>query len=260
MSQVQSSPQDRSRERRAFLWRKLHSITGVLPIGVFLVLHLWTNAHALAGQQVFDSAVSGDEHLPYRILIEIVGLGLPLAVHVAVGLKILLEMRPNLARYPQSGNVAYVLQRVSGLVLIAFLGWHLWQLRWQTATGRLDEADLFPTLCASLSSTVGPGLPLVAIAYLVGLAAAVFHLVNGLHGFCWSWGITASRQASRRAAALFGVLGLLLFLVGANTVVYFATGTRLWLSARVDPVSGPALSCRDLPPAGAKPTARGVIP
>jgi succinate dehydrogenase / fumarate reductase, cytochrome b subunit len=63
--------------------------------------------------------------------------------------------------------------------------------------------------------------------YIVGIAASVFHLANGLWGFCFSWGITVSRRAQRSAATVFGLLGLVLFLLGANTAIYFATGSEL---------------------------------
>jgi succinate dehydrogenase / fumarate reductase, cytochrome b subunit len=246
LSQVQSRLELLSREHRAFLWRKLHSLAGVVPVGVFLMAHLWTNARALGGQQGFEAAVSSGSRLPYRAVVEVVGLGLPLLVHASLGLSILLGMRQNLRRYPTTRNAMYVAQRVSGVVAFAFIAYHLWHLRLQVALGKLDQADFFPTLCGSLSSTVGPGLPLVAVAYLVGVAAAVFHFANGLYGFCFSWGITGSRRAARLAAGVFGLVGVVLFVVGANTVIYFATGTRLLFSAPTDPVDAPAVSCRDL--------------
>jgi hypothetical protein len=83
-----------------------------------------------------------------------------------------------------------------------------------------------------------------AVIYLVGIAAAVFHLTNGLYGFCFSWGITLSRRATRLASAAFGLFGLALFVLGANTVIYFATGSRLLLSVDGHPHAGPpAVGC-----------------
>jgi hypothetical protein len=94
----------------------------------------------------------------------------------------------------------------------------------------MDRHDFFTELCAELSSVTPLGIPVVAVAYLIGIAAAAYHFSNGLHGFCFSWGITGSRRASRLASGAFGVLGVALFLLGANTVVYFATGSRIVLS------------------------------
>jgi len=44
--------------RTGFYLRRLHSLSGVLPVGVFLVEHLWTNATVLGGQRPFDEAVA----------------------------------------------------------------------------------------------------------------------------------------------------------------------------------------------------------
>lgn len=224
--------------------RKLHSLSGVVPIGLYLVFHLWTNARALQGQVVYDRAVTEIAHLPYLLAIEIVGIYIPLLFHALYGIKLAFESRPNVGRYPYSRNWMYTLQRVSGLVAFAFIAWHVWQFRIQVALGHMDKADFFPTLCSSLSSTRA-GIPVVALVYLVGIAATVFHFANGLYGFCFSWGITVSRRATRIASALFGIAGIVLFVISANTVIYFATGSRLVFSTD-SAGNPPAVSCRDV--------------
>jgi hypothetical protein len=98
----------------------------------------------------------------------------------------------------------------------------MWLEKWR---GELAPADFYPALCADLSSTHG-GVPLVALAYLAGIAATVFHLANGLWGFCVSWGITVGKRAQRVSATVFGIAGVVLFLLGGNTAIYFATGSR----------------------------------
>src|SRR6266542_822689 len=89
---------------RGFLWRRLHGFTGVFPVGVFLISHLWTNATGLAGQQAFDHAVGKINRLALLPLIEIFGIFLPLGFHALYGVKLSLEARPNVVRYPFSRN------------------------------------------------------------------------------------------------------------------------------------------------------------
>ncbi len=233
-----------ARERRAFVMRKLHSLSGVVPVGLYLVFHLWTNARALQGQVVYDQAVTEIAHLPYLLALEILGIYIPLLFHALYGITLAFEARPNVRRYPYSRNWMYTLQRASGLVAFAFIAWHVWQFRIQVALGHMEKADFFPTLCSSLSSTHA-GIPVVALLYLVGIAATVFHFANGLYGFCFSWGITVSRRATRIASALFGIAGIVLFVISANTVIYFATGSRLVLSTD-SAGQQPAVSCRDV--------------
>lgn len=218
-----------SRERRAFVWRRLHSLTGVLPVGVYLVFHFWVMAKATQGRQAFDDAITDLYRIPFWSLIEVFGLAIPLVYHALYGLLLTAEARPDVARYPSASNWSYLLQRVTGAVVLVFGVWHLWQFRFRLAWGTIERDDLFPELCASLSSTAGPGVPVVAILYLGGLAASCYHLCNGLHGFCFTWGITLSRRSVQLVAGLAGLLGLALFTLGASSILYFATGSRLVL-------------------------------
>jgi succinate dehydrogenase/fumarate reductase cytochrome b subunit len=73
----------------------VHSLTGVVPVGVFLLAHLWTNAQALSGQSAFDAAVSEIHHLPYLPAIEVFGIFLPLSFHALYGVKLALEAKVN---------------------------------------------------------------------------------------------------------------------------------------------------------------------
>ena len=227
MSREQSKSPLASRQWRAFVARRLFSLTGVVPVGAFFVLHLWTYTSVLRGREAFDDAIRRVLDTPYLLFFEIVLIYLPLLFHALYGLKVSLEARPNVGRYTYSRNWMYTLQRITGIVAFAFICYHLWQFRIQIALGRMRSADLFPELCATLSSTTGAGIPLVAILYLLGIAAAVFHLANGLWGFCFSWGVTVSRASQRLAGAVFGVLGLLLFFMSAHTLIYLATGSAL---------------------------------
>jgi succinate dehydrogenase/fumarate reductase cytochrome b subunit (b558 family) len=246
LSQGQSSTPLLARRRRSFLLRKLHSITGLVPVGVFLCVHLWTNAKALHGQQSFDQAVAEIHHLPYLLLIEVLGIAVPLLLHAVLGLAIIWEARFNVGRYPTARNWMYTLQRLTGVLVLLFVAYHLYEYRLQVALGKLGKEDFFPQLCSSLSATVGPNIPWLAMVYLVGVAAAVLHFANGLYGFCFSWGITVSRRATRLASGVFGLLGLALFALGANTVIYFATGTRLMFSTASSGSEVAPVTCRDL--------------
>ncbi|AUX27078.1 succinate dehydrogenase [Sorangium cellulosum] len=230
--------------RRSFLLRKLHSLTGAIPVGGFLVFHFWTNAKALQGQERFDDAVAEIARMPYLPALEIGLVVLPLAFHALYGVKLALEGKPNVGKYTYSRNWMYTMQRVTGVLAFAFIGFHMWEYWAQKWLGRMAPEEFYPRLCANMASTVG-GVPVIALVYLFGIAASVFHFANGLWGFCFSWGITVSRRAQRMAAVAFGVVGLLVFLLGANTVIYFATGAALPGTASA--AADGARTCADLP-------------
>ncbi|HVY46445.1 MAG TPA: succinate dehydrogenase cytochrome b558 subunit [Minicystis sp.] len=230
-------PVFQSRDHRAFLWRKLHSLSGVVPVGAFMIFHLWENATALQGQERFDEAVSGINHLPYLPFLEWGLILLPLAFHAVYGVWIALHGKPNVGRYTYSRNWMYTLQRVTGLLAFAFIGYHLWEYWGHKLAGTLAPEQFYPELCKNMSSTTA-GVPIVALIYIVGISACVFHLANGLWGFCFSWGITVTRRAQRGAAVVFGVLGLVVLFLGLNTTFYFARGSTVF-AARACPPAAP---------------------
>ena len=215
-----------SSARRDFVLRRLHGLSGLVPVGIFLVSHLWTNAKALKGQAAFDHAVEGINHLPFLPLIEIFGIFLPLAFHALYGVKLALDARTNVTRYPYSRNVFFALQRATGLVAFVFIGLHLWEFRIPKLLGRMRPDAFYPTLELHLSSVWG-GVPIAAIVYLVGIAASVFHLSNGLLTLSFSWGLCVTRRSQRLFGVAYAVFGVLLFAMGAETVLHFATGRSL---------------------------------
>lgn len=223
MSEKAPSSPLAERSHRAFLLRKLHSLTGVVPVGGFLLFHLFTNAKATGGQEPYDAAVRDISHLPFVTAIEFAVILLPLAFHMLYGIWIALSGKANVGRYTYSRNWMYTLQRVSGLVAAVFIVLHLKDYWWPKMMGTMEPAQFYPALCANMSSTT-KGVPLFALWYVFGITACVFHFANGLWGFCFSWGITVSRRSQRMAASLFGVVGLVVWFLGANTAVYFATG------------------------------------
>ena len=216
--------------RAPFLLRKLHSLTGVVPLGVFLAEHLWTNASALGGQKKFDDAVGVIQRMPLLPVIEWVGIFLPLLFHAVFGIYLSSKAQANVGHYTYARNWAYVLQRITGVLVFLFIAFHLWEYRIQKWLFGMGAEAFYPTLATHLS-TVRFGVPGYALLYLVGIAAATYHFANGLVGFCASWGITTSRKSQKRAAWLFGSAGVLLFVLGTQTVLYFATGSRLYLGA-----------------------------
>ncbi len=237
-----------SSSRRPFWLRKLHSLTGVAPVGVFLLFHLWTNAKALRGQRHFDDAVQDIQAMPYLPVLEIGLVLLPLAFHALYGVKLALESRTNVGTYAYNRNWMYVSQRLTGFLALAFIVWHISEIWLQKWAGRLSPRDFYPVLCERLSST-HYGVPLIAFAYILGVGACVFHFANGLWGFCFSWGVTISRRSQRISATIFGLAGVALFLLGSSTAIYFATGSRLALFGppRSEVVAASCPSGPDLP-------------
>jgi len=245
VSETSSAKSLFDKSHRPYLMRKLHSLTGVLPVGGYMVFHLFENSRAMQGQAQFDETVSGINHLPYLPVLE-AGILLPLLFHAGYGIKLAFESKPNARSYTFSRNWMYTLQRITGVLALFFILFHLWEYWGQKLLGKLAVDQFYPRLCSNMASTVG-GVPVVALVYILGIAACTFHFANGLWGFCFSWGITVSRRSQQLAAVVFSVVGVAVFVLGANTAIYFATGSRFPAVLLSSESAAGARTCADVP-------------
>ncbi len=199
-----------------FVLRRLHSLLGLVPVGAFLVFHLWENAQSRFGAAHYNAEVFGAlQGIGYLPALEILVIALPLAFHAGYGIVILHRGRTELRRYPYLHNWLYWLQRVSGLGLLAFLLLHVGMTRIQWMWEPPIRADLYGHMQALLSQ------PWMLAIYLVGLLLAVFHLANGLWTMAIVWGLTASARAQSRFGYLCTALGLVLAALGIHGIVGF---------------------------------------
>ena len=201
--------------------RRLHSLTGVVPIGVFLLEHLYTNSFAIQGAAKFNHAAEEIGGIPYVILVELVGIGLPILFHMVLGVIIATTMQANTGRHGYPRNWAYLLQRISGLFLIAYITYHVWSTRFSPEILSGDH-DMFGLMRRHLSN---PG---ILTFYILGVIAAAYHFGNGLFGFAIHWGIVTSRRAQRHAAWVGTAVFLVLALVGVNSLLAFVGHNVNW--------------------------------
>ncbi len=177
-------------DRTHFYLRRLHSLSGLVPIGVYMLFHVYlANAAVLAGPKAFDAVAEGLESTPWFVLlgIEILFLWLPIGFHGIYGLFIVREAEHNFTAYPYTRNVFYSLQRISGVIAFLFLGFHMYTTRFYNYVWGV------PINYATMHGWMGN--PVVFAIYLIGVLASVFHLTNGVSTFCITWGITVGARA-----------------------------------------------------------------
>jgi succinate dehydrogenase / fumarate reductase cytochrome b subunit len=211
---------------RHFALRRLHSLTGIVPIGVFLLVHFYTNYQAVGpgGPARFDESVRHLQENPLIVWVEILGLGLPIAYHAFYGLFLAGEGRWNLGRYRFGANWRYAFQRVTGVLLLFFIAYHVWMTRLRTVV----SPELFTDNHGHVSwaymndylTSVHFGVPTWAL-YVVGVTAATLHLANGLWGFLIHWGITTGPRAQRVSAWVCAALGIGLTTFGLTALFAF---------------------------------------
>jgi succinate dehydrogenase / fumarate reductase cytochrome b subunit len=203
-------------DNRHFLLRRLHSLVGLVPVGAFLVFHLWENSQSRLGAEHYNGVVvAGLQQMNYLPLLELFVIALPLLFHAGYGLVIAIGARPELRRYPYLRNWMYLLQRVSGLGILLFLLGHVGMTRiWGMLNPDL-HTDLFGHMQWVLSQ------PWIFGLYALGLSLSVFHLANGLWGMALVWGLATSIQAQRRIGYACAGIGLLLAALGFHGLIGF---------------------------------------
>lgn len=177
--------------RNHFFWRRLHSLTGIAPVGGFLMFHLYTNFLAFAkGPEVFTEHVVAINSMPFVQAIELFVIILPLYFHALYGIYIAMDARHAGVSQPYGRNWAFFFQRVSGLITLAFVTQHLFHFRFQKVLGAFEMASY---------DVVHQGLanPYMRAWYAIGTIAAAYHLANGIYTFCITWGITVGPKSQR---------------------------------------------------------------
>lgn len=193
-----------------FYVRKAHSLTGVVPVGIFVTWHLYINSLSLRGPDAYDRLIRTMRSIPYLPIIEVAVIFLPLVLHAYYGLVITFEARNNLDRYPFARNWYFWFQRVTGLVTLAFIIYHVATMRLSGLLGA--PAASFDRMAAQLSH------PLILGFYVTGVVSATWHLANGLWLFGVNWGILVGPRAQRMAARLATLFFIILAVVGVNAL------------------------------------------
>jgi succinate dehydrogenase cytochrome b subunit len=209
---------------RTFVLRKLHQLSGIVPLGLFLLEHFYTNSKALGittGAADFNNAVKDLQSIPYILFVEICGIFIPLIYHAVYGLVITIEARPNNLAYPYPRNWFYLIQRITGVILFFFIAFHVLNFRFGMIPG-LNSTSVAdnPELAFGIVSKEFHMVP-IFLVYMVGITATVWHFANGIWLFMVDWGITIGERAQRLTGYACIGFGIVLLLVGINAAVAF---------------------------------------
>jgi succinate dehydrogenase / fumarate reductase cytochrome b subunit len=215
-------------ERNHFLLRRLHSLSGIVPVGAFLCVHLYTNSLAAWDPKKFDHEVAWIHDLPYLLVIELGGIILPLLFHAFYGVGIALQGHSNALQYRYADNVRYTLQRASGWIAFLFILVHLGHFRFVHWLGGEKYMDLSEKIGPFAATAQGfEGLTALWLAiYAVGLIASVYHFCNGICTFCITWGLTIGTSSRRYVSAAASGLAAVLLIWGFMSLYGLTVGNR----------------------------------
>jgi len=189
-----------------FLLRKIHSLTGIVPIGIFLFEHLITNSFALGGAEYYNEKIEIFKDIPMLVAVEIIFIAIPLAYHTLFGLYYVYLAKNNVLDYKYYTNFMFYLQRVSAILAFLFVAEHAYTTRIGRAFTGIDISYEFMNQILSQ--------PVFFTIYLIGLLAAVFHFTNGIFTFAISWGITIGPRSQKVLQVVCVALFVVLSAVG----------------------------------------------
>src|ERR1700743_1964158 len=206
----------RAGEGHSFLLRKLHSLSGIVPIGAFLVEHIISNFETWNGPLAYAQQVKFLNALPLVRLLEWCFIFIPLAFHAGYGVFIWLRGRSNVNVYPWAGNWGYVMQRITGLIALAYIIQHVWRQRFSGVMLPEHPGAAFAKVQHELSN------PWMLAIYVIAMVATCWHFAYGIWLFAAKWGITPGEKARKKfryvcaaactALCVLGLVGMYAFI------------------------------------------------
>ena len=199
-----------TRPETSYLLRKLHSLSGIVPVGAFLAEHFWSNSAALVSPEKYNQTSVELQTIPFRVFVEWAFIFFPILFHGGYGVYIWLRGESNVSQYPWVKNWLYTFQRYTGLIAFVYIGWHVYTQRWLT-----HGTSTYAEVAQQLAN------PWALAFMIVGIVASSFHLGVGIWNFLCKWGLAATARAQRAAGQLGVVVGVVFSFVGVLIVLSF---------------------------------------
>jgi succinate dehydrogenase / fumarate reductase, cytochrome b subunit len=200
----------------SFALRRLHSLTGIIPVGAFLFEHiLISNSTAISGPEAYARQVSFLANLPLVFFLELLFIWLPIAFHALYGFYIWYRGDGNVGEYPWTGNWMYTAQRWTGGIAFIYIIWHTWTMRFTGIDLHMYSGASFGKVQAEIFQ------PALFLFYVVGLIAASWHFAYGIWLFCAKWGVVPGQRAQKRFLAVCICFFFLLTGVGLASLAAF---------------------------------------
>jgi len=221
-------PSLRAGQGNSFLLRRLHSLTGIIPIGACLLEHFISNSEAIKGALAYNDQVKFLTSLPFVAVLEWGFIFLPLLYHSLYGFYIWYRGESNVSEYPWAGNWLYTAQRWTGALAFVYIVYHTYTMRFtgvHLMNGGYENA--FWKVQHELQN------PWAVAAYVIGIISASWHFSYGVWLFAAKWGITVGERARKRFGYVCTALAIALIAIGLITI-------RAFVSAPLVPGPSPA--------------------
>jgi succinate dehydrogenase / fumarate reductase cytochrome b subunit len=202
----------RAGQGHSFLWHRLHSLSGIVPIGAFLVEHIVSNYETVNGPLAYAQQVKFLNSLPLVRVLEWTFIFIPLAFHAIYGLFIAFRGRVNVNVYPWASNWMYISQRITGIIAFLYIIQHVWRQRFSGVSLPEHPGAAFHKVQVELSN------PWMLVIYVIAMIATTWHFAYGIWLFAAKWGLTPGEKARKRFGYVCGLGGAVLCLMGLISI------------------------------------------
>ncbi|NEU31386.1 succinate dehydrogenase [bacterium LRH843] len=203
----------KSQTSKKFLYSRLHSLAGIVPLGLFLIEHFFSNATAILGERNYNETIGMIQSIPFLILFEIVFIAIPLLYHAIYGIYLSMLSKNNASSYSFKRNWMFVAQRMTGIITLIFIVYHVWSFRLSTAITGTEVS--FQLVSEHLQN------PFIFAFYVVGILSTNYHFCNGLSTGLITWGITIGAKSQKAATKMCLALFTFLSIIGLITLIVF---------------------------------------
>jgi succinate dehydrogenase / fumarate reductase cytochrome b subunit len=189
--------------------KALMAVTGIV-LFLYVLLHLAGNLQVFAGPERINRYARLLHAAPQLLWAARIVLLAAVLVHVVAGIQLQLASRvarpvPYATYRPADSSVASRTMIWSGLLILAFVVYHVLDLTVGVANPSFTEGDVYHNVLATFGRAVG------ALAYVIAMVGLGFHLWHGLYSMFQSLGVSNRRftpTAQRFAAVVAVVLTL----------------------------------------------------
>lgn len=196
-----------------FWIRRLYSLSGIFFLAAYLISFLIPYSSILASEDSFNKTVSFFAHIPFWNIFEFVFLFTPIVFCTVVFLTILSSSQFNVFYYPYYKNWMFSLERVCNLILIPFIGYHLYVSKF---------LFLFTNQYADYSYMKKIIDPIgIKSFYILGIICLSIYIGIALSRMLFIWGITATRKSRDWTSIVMWVVSIVIAAWGLTIIFAF---------------------------------------
>ena len=207
----------RAGQGNTFLWRKLHSLLGIIPIGAFFIRAPPVEFRSAQRPTAYAAQVKFLNALPLVRVLEWTFIFIPILYHALYGLYIWFRGKSNVVYYPWAGNWMYVAQRWTGLIATAYILQHVLRQRFMGISLPENPGAAFHKVQVELAN------PFILAVYVIAMIAICWHFAYGIWLFAAKWGITPGDIARKRFGYVCAAFGVILFVMGLASIWAFVS-------------------------------------